>query len=655
MPGRLLGIRAQYVLLLAAGAGGVVLLRRRRRAARARAGARRLAILAIALITVAGRRGSPRRSRPPGPCATWPSRCRRCCSRAPAGSPTPGGSGWSPRCSWRVLWAGDEAPEAKSNVRAVAAAIAPSLRPGDLVVSTQPEQVPVLHYYLPAGAAVRDAVGPGRATSASPTGATAWSGCAAPARRATSSRCSTRCRAAGGSCWSTPVINDIDALGRAVDGARPRALGGVAPVRLQRPALHRDRRAPAGVPEEQRTTSGRRRCCQGLSGGRALGRHRRPCASPGSAAGSSSRKRVPRRPRRPARACRPCARRARGRSPGRARSRPPRSRVRPRWKRSKICSRSAGWMPGPRSATSMLRAVAGAAGREPRPARPAGRSAARCRAGSARRGRSRPGRRGSSTGRAGGTTSSSTPRSSAAQRELGGDGAGQLAELDRLRAQRHRGVQARRGRAARRRGWTAAAARGGRARPGAARRRGPRAPSRRSSSSSSIVPWSIVSGVRSSCEAVATNERRAASWRRSSSCMRANARARSPTSSRPSSCWRRGVGTPSSLIRSAAVRRRPRRRSSVLESATASAIATSRPTAPAASSALRTCSTAVVTSVSRRSTTSTPSTPFLALEQPHADRARRRPAMSVVVDLGAQRAQRHEQRRRGSEAPMLVS
>ena len=39
------------------------------------------------------------------------------------------------------------------------------------------------------------------------------------------------------------------------------------------------------------------------------------------------------------------------------------------------------------------------------------------------------------------------------------------------------------------------------------------------------MPWSIVSGVRSSCEAVDTNARRAASWRRSSSCMRASARA----------------------------------------------------------------------------------------------------------------------------------
>jgi mannosyltransferase len=42
-------------------------------------------------------------------------------------------------------------PVAKSNARAVAASVAPSVRTGDLVVCTQPEQVPVLHRYLPAG------------------------------------------------------------------------------------------------------------------------------------------------------------------------------------------------------------------------------------------------------------------------------------------------------------------------------------------------------------------------------------------------------------------------------------------------------------------------------------------------------------------------
>ena len=62
------------------------------------------------------------------------------------------------RATWAValvlaatLLAG--APVAKSNARAVAASVAASVRPGDLVVSTQPEQVPVLHRYLPAGVA----------------------------------------------------------------------------------------------------------------------------------------------------------------------------------------------------------------------------------------------------------------------------------------------------------------------------------------------------------------------------------------------------------------------------------------------------------------------------------------------------------------------
>lgn len=39
-------------------------------------------------------------------------------------------------------------PKIKSNVRSVAEVIAPGLAAGDLVISTQPEQAPVLHYYL---------------------------------------------------------------------------------------------------------------------------------------------------------------------------------------------------------------------------------------------------------------------------------------------------------------------------------------------------------------------------------------------------------------------------------------------------------------------------------------------------------------------------
>jgi mannosyltransferase len=40
---------------------------------------------------------------------------------------------------------------AKDNAAAIAAAAAPDLRPGDLVVVTQTEQTPVVHYYLPSG------------------------------------------------------------------------------------------------------------------------------------------------------------------------------------------------------------------------------------------------------------------------------------------------------------------------------------------------------------------------------------------------------------------------------------------------------------------------------------------------------------------------
>jgi mannosyltransferase len=50
-----------------------------------------------------------------------------------------------------VMWVQDTAPADKSNVRAVAQDVTPSLQPGDLIISTQPETVPVLHYYLPAG------------------------------------------------------------------------------------------------------------------------------------------------------------------------------------------------------------------------------------------------------------------------------------------------------------------------------------------------------------------------------------------------------------------------------------------------------------------------------------------------------------------------
>ena len=50
-----------------------------------------------------------------------------------------------------LLWVDFRAGDSKSNVREVATASAPRLAPGDVVVSTHPEQVPVLRYYLPEG------------------------------------------------------------------------------------------------------------------------------------------------------------------------------------------------------------------------------------------------------------------------------------------------------------------------------------------------------------------------------------------------------------------------------------------------------------------------------------------------------------------------
>jgi hypothetical protein len=50
-----------------------------------------------------------------------------------------------------IMWANTDGRAEKSNVRSVSESLAPSLRPGDLVISTQPEQLPVLAHYLPEG------------------------------------------------------------------------------------------------------------------------------------------------------------------------------------------------------------------------------------------------------------------------------------------------------------------------------------------------------------------------------------------------------------------------------------------------------------------------------------------------------------------------
>ena len=59
-----------------------------------------------------------------------------------------------------LFWVAYRAPEDKSNARELAQRFAPRLERGDLVISTQPEQVPVLAYYLPDGLRYATPLGP---------------------------------------------------------------------------------------------------------------------------------------------------------------------------------------------------------------------------------------------------------------------------------------------------------------------------------------------------------------------------------------------------------------------------------------------------------------------------------------------------------------
>lgn len=59
-----------------------------------------------------------------------------------------------------VVWVVDGSPGAKTNVALTTASLARQLQPGDLVLSTQPEQVPVLAHYLPDGLDYATPLGP---------------------------------------------------------------------------------------------------------------------------------------------------------------------------------------------------------------------------------------------------------------------------------------------------------------------------------------------------------------------------------------------------------------------------------------------------------------------------------------------------------------
>jgi 4-amino-4-deoxy-L-arabinose transferase-like glycosyltransferase len=151
VPGQLLGRIPQMVLLICAGTGILVMWQRHgpdeRLSAKARVVAS-LALMAVLTVVLAWLMSqvSP----------AWANRYLAvalgpCILLAAGGLASAGRLGLVGLLLVVVMWAQDAAPVEKSNVRAVAHAIGPSLAPGDLVISTQPETVPVLHYYLPEG------------------------------------------------------------------------------------------------------------------------------------------------------------------------------------------------------------------------------------------------------------------------------------------------------------------------------------------------------------------------------------------------------------------------------------------------------------------------------------------------------------------------
>jgi hypothetical protein len=155
VPGRLVGEQAEIALFLGAGVGIAALLGRRTTST-ARAA---LALLVVAVLTIVIAWLTSQLS------PAWATRYLAV-GLAPflllsaAGLAHAGRLGLIALLLVAALWAADGPPARKSNVRDVAEAIAPALRPGDLVVSTQPEQVAVLHYYLPAGLRYATLTGP---------------------------------------------------------------------------------------------------------------------------------------------------------------------------------------------------------------------------------------------------------------------------------------------------------------------------------------------------------------------------------------------------------------------------------------------------------------------------------------------------------------
>ena len=107
------------------------------------------------------RRGSSRRCRRPGRRATSRSWSGRCCSSPPAGIVRAGRFGFAALVIVVFFWVGYAVQDNKENARAIAAGLG-TLHPGELVISTHPEQVPVLRYYLGPGLRFATTLGPVR-------------------------------------------------------------------------------------------------------------------------------------------------------------------------------------------------------------------------------------------------------------------------------------------------------------------------------------------------------------------------------------------------------------------------------------------------------------------------------------------------------------
>jgi hypothetical protein len=155
VPGKVLGTMAQGVLALTAGAG-VAALVQARESARTRT-AVLLLVVGAATVVLAwiASQASP----------AWAARYLAVgvgpfVLAAAGGLAHAGRLGIAGLIIVTAMGLGNHAPSDKSNVRNVAQAVSPSLRAGDLVVVTQPEQVPVLHYYLPPGLRYATLTGP---------------------------------------------------------------------------------------------------------------------------------------------------------------------------------------------------------------------------------------------------------------------------------------------------------------------------------------------------------------------------------------------------------------------------------------------------------------------------------------------------------------